>query len=300
MPAAYEVVARPGHLPAHDQLGEVPVWDSLTDALWWVDIVGRRVQRYEPASGEVRAWAAPDLVSGAVPRKDGGLVVALREGLHRLNLGSGLFEPWITPERDARNRSNEFACDRWGRLWLGTMWNNIGPHGEDRPVEQSTGAVYCVESDGRCTRVLSDIGITNTFVWSPDGARMVTADTKAGVLWSFAADAERPVLSDRRVLVEPGVIPGHPDGSAMDEEGCLWNARWGAGRLARITPEGRVDRTLELPCEQPSSCAFGGADGRTLYVTSARQGIDAPGELDGALFAVPMDVAGPPTRRFPG
>ena len=190
--------------------------------------------------------------------------------------------------------------DPQGRLWLGTMFNNIGPNGEDLPVDAGNGSVFCVTPDGYAKRMLSDITITNTFCWSPDGATFYTADTPKRVIWSFAYDPDGPALHDRKVFIEGDIAPGNPDGASMDEDGCLWSARWGGGRVVRLTPDGRVDRTIELPAKQPSSCAFGGADRKTLYITSARQGQDglAPDAPDGSLFAVETGVAGLPMRRF--
>ena len=147
-------------------------------------------------------------------------------------------------------------------------------------------------------KLMGEVGITNTLCWSPDGARVYMADTLKGVIWSFAYDPNGPRLTDQQVFVEGG--DGGPDGSAMDEDGCLWTARWGAGHVVRYAPDGRIDRTIELPCRQPSSCAFGGPDRRTLYVTSARIGLETPGDFDGALFAVPVEVAGLPMTPFGG
>ena len=301
MPAP-EVVSRPAHLAQHDQLGESPFWDAVAQCLWWVDIVGKRVQRLDGDSGEVRVWAAPDIVSGVLPCESGGLVAALPHGIDRVDLGTGLFTRWIaSPDPNPNNRTNEFRVDPWGRLWLGTMWNNIGPNGEDRPVEESTGQVFCIDAEGKVTPVLSGVGITNTFVWSPDGARFYTADTKLKTMWSFAVRPdETPIVADRQVFAGPEIAPGNPDGSAMDEEGCVWTAHWGGARVIRVTPDGRLDRTIDMPVEQPSCVEFGGPDRRTLYITTARQGLANPGELDGALFALPVDVAGQPTRRFAG
>ena len=102
------------------------------------------------------------------------------------------------------------------------------------------------------------------------------------------------------MFAEGDIAPGNPDGGSMDEEGCLWSARWGGSCFVRFTPDGRVDREIELPALQPSSCAFGGADRKTLYMTTARQGQDglAPDALDGALFVTRVEVAGLPMPRF--
>ena len=294
--AAYHIVER----PERDQLGETPFWDEATQRLYWCDIVGREVRRLDPASGRIARWPMPQYCSGVVPTDDGQAMVMLVDGVYRLDLESGGTSPFTRPDTDPRNRSNEVRTDPQGRLWLGSMFNNIGPHGEDRPVEASNGSVFCVTADGFAKRMLSDIAITNTFCWSPDGTRFYTNDTKRRVIWSFAYDPDGPTLHDRQVFAEGDVAPGNPDGSSMDEDGCLWNARWGGGRFVRFTPQGKVDRVIELPAKQPSSCAFGGPDRKTLYMTSARQGQDdlALDALDGSLFVTELDVAGLPMPRF--
>ena len=294
--AAYEIVAR----PERDQLGETPFWDEATQKLWWCDIVGKTVKRLDPSSGTIERWPMPQYVSGVVPSDDGHAMVMLADGVYRLDLESGATTEFTRPETDPRNRSNEVRTDAQGRIWLGTMSNNIGPNGEDLPVDRVGGSVFCVMGDGFARRVLSDIAITNVFCWSPDGARFYTADTKKRVIWSFAYDPDGPALHDRKVFIEGDIAPGNPDGGSMDEDGCLWGARWGGSRFVRFTPEGRVDREIELPALQPSSCAFGGADRKTLYMTSARQGQKdlSPDALDGSLFVTRVEVAGLPMPRF--
>ena len=292
----YRIVER----PERDQLGETPFWDEASQRLFWCDIVGKQVKRLDPATGAIERWTMPTYVSGVVPTPDGRAVVMLVDGVYRVDLGHGGVSELTRPDTDPRNRSNEVRTDPQGRLWLGTMFNNIGPNGEDLPVNAGNGSVFCVTPDGYARRMLSDITITNTFCWSPDGGTFYTADTPKRVIWSFAYDPDGPTLHDRKVFIEGDIAPGNPDGASMDEDGCLWSARWGGGRVVRLTPDGKVDRTIELPAKQPSSCAFGGADRKTLYITSARQGQDglAPDAPDGSLFAVETGVAGLPMRRF--
>jgi sugar lactone lactonase YvrE len=297
---AYDLLPRPQGAPLRDQLGEGPFWSEAEQALYWVDIAGRRAHRHEPASGKGRSWRMPSPCSAILPARRGGAVVALVDGLHRMDLDSGRLTAFVRPDPDQGNRSNETRCDPQGRIWLGTMCNNLGPDGEPLPLARRSGAFYCVEADGGWTRMMAGIGITNTLCWSPDGSRFYCADTAEETIWSFAYDPNGPRLSDQKVFAEGG--PGHPDGSAMDEEGFLWNARWGGSRVIRYAPDGRVDREIMLPVEQPSSCAFGGSDRRTLFVTSARQGLEglAPDSLDGSVFAIPVDVAGLPMTPFAG
>ncbi len=293
---AYEIVDR----PERDQLGETPFWDEASRRLYWCDIVGKQVKRLDPSSGRIERWTLPQYVSGIVPVDDDHAMVMMVDGIHRLDLTTGQTQVFTQPETDPRNRSNEVRTDAQGRIWFGTMFNNIGPQGEDLPVAADNGSVFCITPDGYAKRLLGGINITNTFCWSPDGTRFYTNDTKRRIIWSFAYDPDGPTLHDRKVFAEGDVAPGNPDGSSMDEDGCLWNARWGGSRFVRFTPDGRVDREIELPAKQPSSCAFAGPDRKTLYMTTARQGQDglAPDAEDGALFVAQLNVAGMPMPRF--
>jgi sugar lactone lactonase YvrE len=292
----FEIVARPAGLPQRDSLGEGPFWSVAEQALYWVDIAGRRAWRME--DGTVRSWRFGQPCAAMFPAKSGGLMVALTDGLYRFDPESEALAVFAKPDADAGNRANETRCDPQGRIWFGTMHNNIGPNGEPLPISRASGGYWCVDLDGSAVKLMGDVGITNTLCWSPDGARVYMADTLKDVIWSFAYDPDGPTLTDQQVFVQGGV--GGPDGSAMDEAGCLWTARWGSGAVFRYTPDGRIDRVIELPARQPSSCAFGGADRKTLYVTSAAIELDAPGEADGALFAVQVDVAGLPMTPFGG
>jgi len=295
----YDIVER----PERDVLGEGVVWDAPAGVLYWVDIVGKRAHRLDPTTGAITRWDLPSVVSFVGPAASGKLVAALKDGAYSLDPDTGVVAPIARPDGDRRNRSNDCRIDPQGRLWLGAMFDSSGVDGAPHEIEGPTGGLFWIDGQGRSGRLLSDVTIPNALAFTPDGTRVCFADTPRGVVWTYAVDpfggeGGGPALHDRRVLLEGG--PGAPDGAAMDEAGCLWNARWGAGLVARITPDGRIDRVVELPVEQPSCCAFGGADGRTLYVTTAREGLAglAPDALDGALFAVPVDVAGMPTTRF--
>ena len=297
---AFDLVPRHKAAPPRDQLGEGPFWSEAEQRLYWVDIAGRWAHRVDPLTGEGTSWRMPSSCSAIIPSLKGDPLVALVDGLYRLSPDSGAVTPFARPDMDAGNRSNDTRCDPQGRLWLGTMCNNLDADGEPKPLTRASGGFFCVEADGASRPMLTGIGITNSLAWSPDGSRFYCADTTKDVIWSFAYDPDGPRLSDRKVFVEGG--PGHPDGSAMDEEGFLWNARWGAGRVIRFTPDGRIDREVTVPVSQPSSCCFGGADRKTLFVTSARQELEglAPDSLDGSVFMAGVDVAGVPLTPFGG
>ena len=296
-PSAH-IIRRPSGFPRHDRLGEGPHWDQQDQALYWVDIVGRRVMEHRPAENHFRQWAMPSVASFAAPTTRRDLIVALRDGLHRLDPDTGKTTHFTRPDLDELNRSNDCRIDPSGALWLGTMGNNIGEDGASVELRPEAGGLYRVGPDKIATMALTGVGISNALAFSPDGRRMTFADTTKGVIWTFAVDPDTGELSDQRVLLEGG--PGHPDGAAMDEDGCLWNARWGAGLVIRITPEGKIDGQVEVAATQPSCCAFGGEDRRTLYITSARQDLETPTEADGALFAVEVEATGVPMARFAG
>ncbi|MDO9712702.1 SMP-30/gluconolactonase/LRE family protein [Paracraurococcus lichenis] len=282
---------------AGNTLGEGPHWDAAAVALYWVDIVERQVWRWHPASDARCVWPLPESVSAVFPRRGGGLLVTLASGIAFLS-EHGAVERWVAPDPVAGNRANDARCDAAGRLWLGTMQNNIGPQKEDLPVTRATGGLFRIDPDGTVTRWAEGVGITNALAFSPDGKRLTFADSEANRIDIFDVDPASGTLANRRRFVEGG--PGVPDGGTMDAEGCLWNARFGASRLIRYRPDGSVEREVPLPCAQPTSCVFGGPDLRTLYITSARVGMAQPGPADGALLELAVDVPGLQAHPFAG
>jgi sugar lactone lactonase YvrE len=290
-------------LDARNGVGEGPFWDDRAGRLWWVDITGREVLAWRPGEPAPVRWPMPDFPSAVVLRERGGALVALRDGLYFLDPQDGRLEPFCRPEADRpANRANEAKCDAGGRLWLGTMQNNLEPDGRPREMTTSTGALYCVRPDGSWRREVDGVGLSNTLAWSGDGRTLYFADTLANVIWAFAVDAEGR-LSDRRVFSDER-LPGLCDGSAIDAEGRLWNARFAGGCLVRFAPDGRVERQVALPVTNPTSCCFGGPALGALYVTSARFGLDAAqldrNPFEGALLVLEPGVRGTASVRFAG
>ena len=293
-------------LAVADGTGESIVWDERREALWWVDIDGRRVHTLEPAGGRHEVRTAPDIVTSLGLRADGGLILGLRSTIVRWDGRSALepenLEVVATPEPDMpENRLNEGVVGPDGAFWVGTMQNNIADDGSAIEIERATGGVHRLTAEGRVTRLTGpEYGITNTMAW-PDERTFLLGDTLADTIYAFDREPGTGALTRRRPFAA-GFGRGMPDGSCLDEEGFLWNCRFGGGCVVRLGPDGAVDRVVELPCNSPTSCTFGGRRRRTLFVTSARFGVDpaviAANPAEGGLFAVEVGVAGRPEHRF--
>lgn len=283
-----------------DSVGESIVWDEARRRLAWVDIIGRRVHALDPASGDHRIWRFAGRPTSIGLRADGGAIVGMERNICLWDW-EGEPVPVCEVEPDAPdNRLNEGVVGPDGGFWVGTMLNNIAADDSPRDAAEATGRLYRYGPDGRLTRLCDDaFAITNTFVWSAD--RLITADTPANALYSYRVGADGQ-LSDRRTILQ-GFGRGLPDGSTMDAEGFVWTARVAGGScLTRMAPDGRIDRVVELPCSWPTSCAFGGPDLSTLYVTSARFTMTAEhlaaNPQEGGLFALDVGVPGLPSHRF--
>ena len=278
-------------------LGEGPYYDRDGGRLIFVDIIDRTGYILNPGSGQLSKLEFPEPVSAVIPRRAGGYIATLASRVVMVS-EDGAISDFTVGDTNPACRSNEARTDSRGRLWLGTMQNNIGPHREDLPITSSIGTLHRIDADGRATKFLDRIGVSNTLVWSPDDRTLYFADTRAKRIDAYDFDADAGTIANARPFVTDG--PGAPDGSAMDEEGCIWNARWGGGCLIRYRPDGTQDRRIDLPVQQPTSCVFGGADLSTLYITSARVSLQQPGELDGAVLAIQPGVKGLACHPFAG
>ncbi|EPJ92311.1 MULTISPECIES: SMP-30/gluconolactonase/LRE family protein [Pseudomonas] len=279
-------------------LGEAPFWDAPEQTLYWVDIAARQALRLQ--GDNVQIWQMPEHVSAFIPCASGDALVTLSSGVYRLDLDSPGLDPRLTllcvVDPQPGNRPNEARCDALGQLWLGTMQNNIGEQGQDLPVERRSGGLFRVQADGRVTPLLNGLGIPNTLLWSADATTLYFGDSLDATIYQYSVAADG-FLSPPEVWRGPHPRGG-PDGSAMDADGFVWNARWDGSCLLRLAPDGQVDRVIELPVSRPTSCVFGGADLRTLFITSAASPANHP--LDGALLSIRVDVPGVVCTRFAG
>ncbi len=280
---------------ARNKLGEGPVWDTREQALFWVDIEGCRLHRCDADGGGVRTWDLPERIGCCALRQGGGFVVALASGFAFLDPATGGIE-WIARPDGmiARNRFNDGKCDRAGRFWAGTMDDKLTEH---------TGSLFRLDADRSVRRMDGAIAIPNSIAWSPDDRTMYFADTVDRTIFAYDFDPAAGAIHRRRVFAST-TGAGSPDGSTVDADGFLWNAEWGAARLVRYSPDGRIDRTVALPVRYPTSCNFGGPDLATLFVTSAIWDLSdkqrAAQPWSGGVLAFTPGVRGLPEPRFAG
>lgn len=283
-------------LPARALLGESACWDVSSRRLYWVDIKRREVHRFDPASGQDTRWAVPEEVGAVAVRATGGLVVALRSGFHFLEPETGALRLVARPEPErGENRFNDGKVDRQGRFWAGSMHD---------PETAPTGALYRLDPDGRCQRMVDGLVVSNALCWSPDGRVMYHGDTGRRIVWAWDADPGSGEIANRRVFVRLGADEGAPDGATVDAEGGVWLAHWDGWRLTRFDPEGRAERMVRLPVQRPTCPAFGGPGLDVLYVTTATIGLDPRALTDqpwaGGILALAPGVRGLAEARFAG
>ncbi|MDX8503503.1 SMP-30/gluconolactonase/LRE family protein [Mesorhizobium sp. VK4C] len=289
--ARFEVAARTG-----DTLGESPTWHPHAGELFWVDLRRPCLHRLQPGSGTLTSWPMPDVVGSVVPRATGGVVVALRHGLHAFDPNTGQLSKLATVEYGPpQHRLNDMKCDPAGGIVCGSMWD-YGLH--------ASGALYRVDAKGRPTLLRARVAVPNALAFSPDGRTLYFADTRKGDIERADFDPADGRVGEWSLFAGGQAAPGRPDGATVDAEGFLWNARYQGGALARFAPDGTLDRLVRLPVTQPTSCAFGGEGLRTLYVTTATQTLNeterAQQPLAGSLLALDVGVAGLPEPMFAG
>ena len=283
-------------LDAHAETGEGPVWDHRHRSLLWVDVTRGQVHRLDPTGGAERCMEVGQHTGALALRARGGLVLAVRGGYAGFDLETEELEP-IADTEAARptNRMNDGKVDAAGRFWAGSMAYR---------EEGREGSLYRLDPDGSVTTVLTGIGISNGLGWSPENRVMYYIDSLAAGVDAFDFELGTGAISHRRRLIDVAAEDGVPDGMTVDEEGCLWVALWGGGAVRRYTPDGTLDRTVEVPVRQVSCCTFGGADLSDLFITTAARGLSAE-DLDrqrraGGVFRHRPGVRGMPSVEFAG
>jgi L-arabinonolactonase len=278
-----------------DQLGESPVWDHRTQRLYWIDSLAGTIHRLDPATGELTDFHAPAPIGSMVLRHDGGAMLALRHGFARYDFERGqVTSPIASIDCDhSMVRLNDGKVDPFGRFIAGTL------HGGRAHDEPALGGLYRLEA-GAVTLLDTDLGVSNGPCFSPDGAILYLGDSARRVIWAYDYRRDGPP-ANKRLFADTSTLNSGPDGATVDADGYLWSVLVRAGALARFAPDGRLDRTMELPVKHPTSVAFGGPKLDILYMTSISKSTNlSASEPDaGGLFAIEgLGVRGLPAYTF--
>lgn len=266
-----------------DMLGEGALWSARHDALFWVDILAPAINRLSLADGHITRWAMPEPVGWIAERTAGGFVAGLKSGFADLSLDPFEIRPFHDPEPDLPgNRMNDGKADAAGNIWCGTM---------DMAEEHDRGALYRLTPDRNCQRMDMGYRVPNGPTFSPDGRWLYHSDTARRSVYRFALRADGS-LGERAPLITFSEADGYPDGMTVDNQGGIWIAHWGGGRISRFTADGMLDRTIPLPARQVTNIVFAGPDLSRMFVTSANTGLADPTSADGALFEVACGARG--------
>ncbi|MGP4805443.1 SMP-30/gluconolactonase/LRE family protein [Agrobacterium cavarae] len=271
-------------------VGESPVWDERTGALWFVDILAPAAYRLR-ANGSLDRFDMPAAI-GCLGLCENGMVLAgLQTGVHLLDPATGQLEFFCDPDGgrpDSRLNDGKVGPD--GHFWVGTR---------DEAVPQTGNARLYRVSPDRSFTCLIDGGLltSNGLAWSPDGRRMYHSDSSGPILQAFDFDADTGAVGAAERLHDFVPGEGRPDGAATDCEGYYWSAGVQGGRLNRISPEGQIVEVYQVPFAGPTMPCFGGPDLKTLYVTSLTTG-EGTSRAQGTLIAFDAPVAGAPVQRF--
>lgn len=281
-------------LHAQAALGEGALWNPETAELYWVDIEGRALHVFDPATGADRCYPVGQRIGTVVPRRGGRALVALQNGIHEIDLNTGLLIILANTLSENSLRFNDGKCDPAGRFWVGTFDMLLRPH---------AGTLYRFDPDGSTHVMLRRITNSNGIAWSSDRRTMYYIDTPTLAVQAFDYDHATGSIANPRVVIRFAEAEGWPDGMTIDAEGKLWVARWGGGRVQRHDPAtGALLQVVTVPAPFTSSCAFGGPGLETLFITSARGGLTpqqaAEFPLSGDVFAVQPGVAGVPACFF--
>lgn len=285
-------------LPWKAEVGESPVWHPGERRLYWIDIQGKHVHRFDPSAHSNESFDLPEIVTCIQLRASAGLVLTLEKHFAFFDPATERLEKLSAVEQDLpKNRFNDGKCDPQGRFWAGTM--------DAKDWKDPSGNLFRMQADRSMSRIRSHVVCANGSGWSPDGRTMYHTESFRYAIFAYDFDPATGDISNRRTFAE--VDPnsgGFPDGMTVDAEGFVWSNQVGLGKIVRYDPHGKIERTVQLPVPRATDCTFGGEELTTLYVTSARETMtpqqlqQAP--LSGSLFAVDTGIRGLPSTPFAG
>jgi sugar lactone lactonase YvrE len=285
-------------LSADAIVGESPLWHATSSRLYWVDIQGKKIHRFDPHSGINQTFNLPDLVTCLAFRKTGGLLLTLRKNFAFYNPDSAKLTMLIEVEADQpTNRFNDGRCDPQGRFWAGTM--------SEKDWNAPAGALYRLDAARSCTLMQDQVVCSNGTAWSPDSRTMYHTESFRYAIFAYDFDPDTGNISNRRLFAQVDKSKGaFPDGLTVDSQGGIWSNHVGIGQVIRYLPNGKIDRIVQLPVPRATGCTFGGKNLDVLYVTTSRETMNAEqllkAPLSGSLFAVKTGFGGMPASFFAG
>ena len=274
----------------NNSLGEGITYSLSNNNLYWLDIGNvSKLYSLDLSSNKKKIFELPEIVTATSIKSQNELILATTNGLKLFNTSNKKFESVVNIEnQQSLTRSNDGASDALGRFWFGTMQNNFDKNGNSIPLKENIGKLYKVDTNKKISVIEEGLGIPNTFVWSPDNKHFYFTDTLNGTILSYNFELESGELSNKKNFAT--FDRGHPDGSTIDTDGCVWNCRWGGSCIVRFTPSGKVDQIIEMPVQNITNCVFGGKDMKTLFITTASN--DNKSNLDGSLFSINLNYQG--------
>ncbi|MCD6566801.1 MAG: SMP-30/gluconolactonase/LRE family protein [Bacteroidales bacterium] len=284
-------------LDAKASLGEGAIWNQKEKLLYWIDIEEGILHKFNPVSAEDAQFNLNKKIGTVVPSEKGGLLVALEDGIWHYDIINDSISFIANPaENSSEIRFNDGKCDPAGRLWVGTM---------SLTGKQKAGALYCLNNNENIEKKIDSVSISNGIVWSLDNTKMYYIDTPTGKVKEYDYNIATAEISFRRdaIVIPPDM--GHPDGMTIDSEGNLWIALWGGSAVGCWNPDdGKLLYKINVPVLNVTSCAFGGENLETLFITTASQGIPQD-EMEkypyrGGLFKADPGVKGVPAFFYKG
>ena len=276
-------------------IGEGPVWDVAEQALYFIDILGKKVLRFDPASGVTKTWDVPDIIGSMAIRAGGGAIVALTNGVHSLDFESGVVSPLALSDLlDERVQLADGKVDRRGRFIVGSS---------DRQMKDPVGKLFSLGESGTLAQIDDDIFLSNGPCWSPDNATFYHSDSVRKTIFAYDYDIETGAVANRRPWANTDELGGIPDGATIDADGCMWMAICEGGKVVQFCADGKLERVIDMPVKLPGSVMFGGPNLDRLFVTSlspAFLGREAD-PLDGSTFVIDgLGATGLPEPRYAG
>jgi sugar lactone lactonase YvrE len=261
-------------------IGEGPLWSERDDCVYWVDILGQRLHAYALADGQARAWSFPEPICWVIERERGGFICGLMSGFAELTLSPFTLRRIGTPyPHEPENRLNDAKADNRGRIWAGSM---------HKPAIKTSGALYRLNTDLTFEEVDGPYHIANGPTFSTDFSRIYHTDSARRQVFVFDIDAGGD-LRNKRLFIQFPEDWGSPDGMTTDVQDGVWIAHWGAARVSRFTPDGRLDFSIAMPTPKVTSVCFAGEALDRLFVTSAAEGRPDDPQA-GALFEVSANL----------